>query len=143
MRSNSKKFGNRIIKFLGTIITSLGALLLYSIYSPRFSLGIIISVIIIGYIAVFFKAREIGYSGCLWFFVSIFSFCSGLGSYLGLLFFLISLYLLGTLPNRKLDQQRAREMKLLEKQLQQVKIRKKSRGLDIPNSTIGDDETIL
>lgn len=80
-------------------------------------------------ILVFINARKIGYSGFLWLLVSV------------LYMPLASLYLLAALPNRKLDEQRKKEMSLLQKQLEQRKWVTEEGTSDIPRQTISDEET--
>ncbi len=80
-------------------------------------------------ILVFFNARKMGYSGFVWLFVSV------------LYRPLVSLYLLASLPNRKLDEQRKKEMSLLRKQLEQRRWLTEEGTSDIPRQTISDEET--
>jgi hypothetical protein len=88
------------------------------------NLLLFIIMMIIFNIIIFIRAREMGYSGFLW-------------VLMGVLFGPIGLiYLLAALPNRKLDQKRAKEMRLLKVQLEQARLRGKR------NLTIRSDRTI-
>ncbi len=80
-------------------------------------------------ILVFINARIMGYSGFLWLLVSV------------LYMPLVSLYLLAALPNRKLDEQRKKEMSLLQKQLEQRRWGTEEGTSNIPGQTISDEET--
>lgn len=80
-------------------------------------------------IIVFINAKKMGYSGFLWFLASVFYWP------------LASLYLLASLPNRKLDEQRKKEMSLLRKQLKQRRWVTPEGTSDIPRRTISDEET--
>ncbi len=80
-------------------------------------------------ILVFINARKIGYSGFLWLLVSAFHMP------------FVFLYLLASLPNRKLDQQRKKEMSLLRKQLEQRRWVTEEGTSDVPRQTISDEET--
>lgn len=73
----------------------------------------------------FTRARQMGYSGWVWGLMGFFV------SWIGMI------YLLAALPNRKLEQKRAKEMRLLKTQIQEARLR----GREI-NSTIGSNITI-
>ncbi|NEP80205.1 MAG: hypothetical protein F6K39_19775 [Okeania sp. SIO3B3] len=76
------------------------------------------------------NARKMGYSGILWFLVSI------------MYFPFASFYLLALLPNKNLDKRRKQEMFLLQKQLAQRKCAPTDSSSDISRQTISDDPTI-
>ncbi|NEO53579.1 MAG: hypothetical protein F6K54_11100 [Okeania sp. SIO3B5] len=76
------------------------------------------------------NARKIGYSGILWFFVSI------------IYWPFASLYLLASLPNKNLDKRRKQEMRLLQKQLAQRRYAPTGSSSERSRQTISDDPTI-
>jgi hypothetical protein len=81
-------------------------------------------------ILVFYSARKMGYPGLLWLIVSI------------LYWPLATLYLLAALPNRKLDEDRKKEMALLKQQLAKRKYSFDNTSSIVPGHTISDDRTI-
>ncbi|NER05540.1 MAG: hypothetical protein F6K17_24610 [Okeania sp. SIO3C4] len=91
--------------------------------------AIVIGGIIAG-IFVSMNAIIMGYSGILWFLVSI------------LYSPLASFYLLASLPNKNLDKRRKKEMLLLQKQLAQRRYAAQDSSSDISRQTISDDPTI-
>ncbi|NEP85741.1 MAG: hypothetical protein F6K18_02280 [Okeania sp. SIO2C2] len=88
-------------------------------------IGAILWSIVVGY-----NARKMGYSGILWFLVSI------------IYWPFASLYLLASLPNKNLDKRRKQEMLLLQKQLAQRISAPIGSSSDISRQTISDDPTI-
>lgn len=91
--------------------------------------SIIFSLLITGFIAL--KSRQMGYNGILWFFVSC------------LINPFWALGLLSALPNRSMDRKRIKDMKILEKQLSQVKFPVTESNKILPErSTISDKVTI-
>ncbi|NEQ84509.1 MAG: hypothetical protein F6K26_31410 [Moorea sp. SIO2I5] len=89
----------------------------------------IIGVIILS-IGVCINAKKMGYSGILWFLVSIISWPFA------------SLYLLASLPNKNLEKRRKQERRLLQKQLAQRRYIPTNSSSVIPRQTISDDQTI-
>ena len=71
-----------------------------------------------------------GYSGFLWIIISV------------IYHPLFSLCLLATLPNRKLEEKRKEEMRLLQKQLARRQFAIKENSSIISHQTISDDKTI-
>ena len=76
------------------------------------------------------NARKMGYSSFLWFLVS------------ALYSPLVSLFLLAALPNRKLEEKRKEEMRLLQKQLARRQFVITKDSSIISHQTISDDKTI-
>ncbi|MDZ7962865.1 MAG: hypothetical protein RMY34_34195 [Aulosira sp. DedQUE10] len=76
------------------------------------------------------RAREIGYSGLLWFFISL------------LYSPLASLYLLTALPNRNIEKKRKKEIILLKEQLSKNASARIKGSSPISDHTISDDKTI-
>jgi len=95
------------------------------IYEIRNLIAVILLSIVVGY-----NARKMGYSGILWFLVSI------------IYIPFASLYLLASLPNKNLDKRRKQEMLLLQKQLAQKRYAPIGSSSDISRQTISDDQTI-
>lgn len=90
---------------------------------------VLIIVIIILSVFIAVRARQLGYSGLLWFF---FSFLSAP---------LVAIGLLGALPNRSLDKIRKEEWELLEHQLLHAH-RFTPAEQPIPKETISDSKTL-
>jgi hypothetical protein len=76
------------------------------------------------------RAREMGYSGLLWFFTSF--LCGPLSS----------LYLLTALPNRNIEKKRKKEMILLKEQLSKNAFTRRGGSSSISHHTISDDKTM-
>jgi hypothetical protein len=88
---------------------------------------IIVLFIISVFVAV--RARQLGYSGLLWFFASFLSMP------------LAAIGLLGALPNRRVDTIRKEEMQLLERQLKHARLTTRD-DLPAPHGTISDTKTL-
>lgn len=89
------------------------------------TIGFIVVCIFIG-----IRARQMGYSGILWFAVSF------------LVFPLVGLCLLAALPNRTIETKRRIEMELLQSQLTRRRNLRVKAPPPIPTQTISDDRTI-
>ncbi len=76
------------------------------------------------------RAREMGYSGLLWFFTSF------------LYAPLASLYLLTALPNRSIEEKREKEMLLLKAELFNNTFARREGSSPISDYTISDDTTM-
>lgn len=91
-------------------------------------MDIAISIIISVFIVI--RAKEMGYSGLLWFFPSF------------LYAPLASLYLLTALPNRSIEEKRKKEMILLKEQLSKNAFARIEGSSPISDYTISDDTTM-
>lgn len=78
-------------------------------------------------------AKSIGYSGFLWTFTSALALYSNPFTLL---------YLLGSLPNKKLEQERKASMISLVAKLEKAGITTMSKNSNIPHKTIGDESTL-
>lgn len=87
----------------------------------------VLIVFLILLVLVFRNARKMGYSGSLWLIVSL------------LYWPLASLYLLASLPNRKLAQKREKEIRLLKQQLAKRGLISRQGSADMSDKIIGDD----
>lgn len=93
-------------------------------------LAIFVILVVSIFVFIGLHAHQMGYSGFLWFIVSI------------LITPLVALCLLVALPNRSIEKKRNEERELLEKQLEQRKIPDEKKSSVVPRKTISDDVTI-
>lgn len=78
-------------------------------------------------------AKSIGYSGFLWSFTSVLALYTNPFTLL---------YFLGSLPNKKLDQDRKASMIELVAKLEEAGITTMSKNSNISHKTIGDESTL-